>query len=347
MPKRPRKKPVARPHGVKRKTKRQNLGTRASSRPLSVSWKNLVPMYDFWGKEFERYYKLETLTNAVEGAIRGQDKFVLPSVHDVLGPAPVTRITGELFQEGRIQLIFRLRAVNANRKRASFALVAAKNHQDYSDIARAEHKNLRILYKRAPQCVVRPYRGSIVFLPDRHRRSSHNREVYVYLTEWLRGFHELGIQRNHQLYVNVANKQTFTPTQSQALKRRMVEIVLRTYDPKGRTCMGLPQLASGDFVVTKPGLGTPKLKLIACREMLQRMSPARLLNEINHAEWEWSGKPYRLAPDSSRDMVQALHNAYGKKEATRWLELYRKAVNAGRFPESRHFTCAELNDVLD
>ncbi len=347
MATRPRKKAVSRPYGGKRRTKRQNLSTRTSSSPLSISWKNLVPMYDFWGNEFERHYKLETLTNAVEGAIRGQDKFILPSIHEVLGPNPVTRINCELFQEGRFQLIFRLRVTNANRKRASFALVVAKNHQDFSEIARSEHKNLRILHKRLPQCVVKPYRGNIVFLPDRHRRSTHHREVYAYVTEWLRGFHELGIQRNHQLFINIANKKVFNRDQTQALKRRMVEIVLRTYDPKGRTCMAMPQLASGDFVVTKPDSGAPKLKLIASREILQRMSPARLLHEINHAQWDWAGKLYRLAPESPREMVQALHNAYGKKEATRWLGLYDTALRAGRFPESPNFTMDDVGRLTN
>lgn len=342
-----RRKTTSRPYGGKRKVKKQNLTSRTSSRPLHISWKNLGPMYDFWGKEFERYYQLETLTNAVERAIRGEDKFMLPSIHEVLGPNPITSITCELFQEGRFQLIFRMRAVNANRKRASFALVVAKNHKECSDVARTEYKNLRILNGRVPQCVVKPYRGNTIFLPDRHKRTTHNRELYAYVTEWMRGFHELGIQRNHQLFINIPNKQTFNRDQTQALKRRMVEIVLRTYDPKGRTCMGMPQLASGDFVVSKPGQGNAKLKLIACRELLQRISPARLFHEILHAEWDWSGKSYRLAPESPTDIVQALHNAYGKKEATRWLDLYRIAVKAGRFPESRYFPLDDLTALLD
>src|SRR5690606_35872386 len=102
------------------------------------------------------------------------------------------------------------------------------------------------------------------------------RFIYVYLTQWLQGYHELGVQRDLQFYVNVERPLAFTIAQTEILKRRMVEIIARTYSDETHDCMEMPQIASGDFVVTKPSRGEPRVKLIACRRLLRNMTPAKL-----------------------------------------------------------------------
>jgi len=319
------------PSDRSRQGRERPLGKRAAA--SRVQWHGFRPLFDYWGNEIKRFYKLETLASATEGMLRGNDRFVVPSVRDVLGPAPVTSLSFDLFQEGKYQLVFRLRAGNAKRKQASFGFVVAKAEGTHSKVAAVEHANLRLLNRRAPDLVVQPFRGGYIHLPDRLGRSGQGRNVYAYVTQWLSGFHELGVDRSLQFFVNTEKPHLFTVGQTEGLKGRMVEIIARSYDARTGKCMDIPQVASGDFVVTKPRQGIPRLKLVACRRMLQRMRPAKILDRILGASWDWGGREFRLAPSDPATLDDALTHALGRADAHTWIHDYRSAVESGTVPE--------------
>jgi hypothetical protein len=320
--------------------------SRARENAPRVHWSGFRPLFDFWGTEIKRFYKIETLAGATEWMIGKNDRFLAPSIQDVLGPAPVASLSFDLFQEGRYQLIFRLRAVNARRREATFAFVAAKKHEDFSALAQAEHRNLRILHERAPAYVVKPFRGGTIYLPDRHQRAGHGREIYAYVTEWLNGFHELGVNRDLQFFVNIAKPHTFTIAQTEALKQRIVEIVARTYHPGRRECMEIPQIASGDFVVTNTPRGVARLKLIACRHLLTRVSPEDLIHRVAAASWEWGGRRFRLAPADPSAVFDAFAGAVGRATARAWFTQYHAAVSRRVLPEQDTLPIGDLELIV-
>ncbi|MCX5758804.1 MAG: hypothetical protein NTU83_09935, partial [Candidatus Hydrogenedentes bacterium] len=264
--------------------------------------------------------------------------FIVPAIQEVMGPSPVASLVFELFQEGKYQLIFRLQAFNAKRKRFVFGFVAAKHEGAYSEVARGEHANLCILHERAPNWVVRPFHGGTIFLPDRHQRKEHGREVFVYLTQWLTGYHELGVNRDLQFFINVAKPHTFTIAQTEELKARMVEIVARTYNAAKGDCMDMPQVASGDFVVTPPAPGPPKLKLIACRRIVRHVTPVKFIHRIVSTTWNWGGKAFRIAPTELSMLLTALTRARGEEEALAWMGQYRAALENGKLPLTEPWT---------
>ena len=286
-------------------------------------------MFDYWGEEIPRYYRLETLANAVEHHLRTRDRFIIPSVNAVMGPVPLVSMRFKLFQEGAVQLIFQLQAVNAKKNRTSLAFVVAKNATELSKTAHQEHQNLRALHVRRPEDVVEPLQGGKIFLPDRHGRKTHGREIYAYLTRWLGGYHELGVNKNLQFFINALPPHTFTRDQTEALKQRIVEIVVASYDPNQKTAMAIPQVASGDFVVTRTKSGVPRIKLIACRTLQKRVTPPRLIDRLVRAEWAWGEKTFRLVPVDPADFIAALQAALGKEETKRWLAAYERAVKVG------------------
>lgn len=312
-----------------RKTPTRELDTTGGPR---IQWLNLVPMLDFWGQEIQRFYKLETLANATEWMMRTQDRFIMPTLQEVMGPSAITSLVFELFQEGKYQLIFRLQAFNLKRKRYTFGFVVSKHEGLYSDVARGEHANLRVLNERAPNWVVRPFKGGTIFLPDRHQRKEHGREVYAYLTQWLSGFHELGVNRDLQFYMNVAKPHTFTIAQTEELKARMVELIARTYDAGRGDCMDMPQVASGDFVVTSPIPGPAKLKLIACRRISRHVTPVKFIHRLVATTWDWGGKAFRIAPTDLSMLYAGLARGRGQEEADIWLDQYRVALEKGKVP---------------
>lgn len=291
-------------------------------------------MLDYWGRVIPRFYRLETFAQALEGVIATHDRFFIPSIQQVLGPAPVVALNIELFQEGAYQLIFRIRAFNQKRKEATFALVVAKQEGVVSRTAETEHRNLTRLHRRAPDIVVKPYLGGIVFLPDRHGRPEKGRKLYVYLTQWLTGFHELGIDRSHQFFINTRTPHLFSKTETEELKAQIVEIIFRLYEPEKCSSIEMPQIASGDFVVTPANRKPLKLKLIACRRILSRVEPETLIDQIVHTEWDWGGRPFRIAPEEPQHCVEAMIRAVGKELARGWLERYRESLTAGAYPAS-------------
>ncbi len=307
-------------------------------------WTELRPMYDFWGAEIRRFYQLETLVNAVGKYVHERDTFILPSVHEVLGPAPLTSLTFELFQEGQFQLIFRLRAINVHRNVATFAFVVAKKEGDFSRVASNEHALLRVLHERCPEFVVRPYLGGAIFIPNR-REPNRPRPIYAYLTQWLNSYHELGVNRSLQFFINAKQPHVFTIAQTEELKAQMIEIIARTFDPQRRDSMELPQIASGDFVVTKPRRGTPRLKLIACRGLLRGLTPAKLLHQIVDVRWDWGGRQLRLLPNDPALVLEGLSRARGPQQARAWLKEYRKAIESGKFPEQKGLSISKLSSL--
>ncbi len=301
-----------------------------------VSWGKFAPMADYWGNVIPRFYQLETFAHVMENLIHGDDRFLCPSIQQVLGPAPVVTLNIELFQEGAYQLIFRVHAANQRKKAGMFALVAAKQEGNVSRLAETEHRNLMLLHRRAPDIVVKPYLGGVVFLPDRYGRKDKGRKLYVYVTQWLSGFHELGIDRTLQFFINTRTPHLFSKAETETLKKQMVGIIARLYDPETATGIELPQIASGDFVVTAPGRGGLKLKLIACRRVLRRVTPQKLIDAVIHAEWMWGDRPFRLVPNDPRDFVDGLIGAVGKDMTREWLRAYREAVAAGKCRRSSY-----------
>ena len=302
-------------------------------------------MFDAWGQEIPRFYQLETLANGVEAVMSGGDKFIKPSVHEALGPAAVTSYQFELFQEGRYQLIYQLRAYNTNKKEGVFAFVVAKKDGDYSKVAQGEHKNLIYYHKRLGNDVVRPYLGGLIFLPDRHGRREKGRLIYAYLTRWLTGYHELGINRRLRLIVNVKQAKVFSTDQEDLIRAKIIAIYARTYDDRQHTAMDLPQIASGDFVVTPPSKARPNVKLIACRRIRRNLTPAKLLHTALTTEWDWGDEKFNLAPRDPAVWYSELANALGKDTAALWLKQYIDALEHKRFRLPTRYPVSELKNL--
>lgn len=302
-------------------------------------------MYDYSGKEFRRFFKLETLVSATERQVSEHRGVVVSCVKRLLDPTPIATLDFELFQEGRYQLLFKVSATNTHRQKTTFAFVVAKNGAELSSVTKTQYRNLLSLNKRVPKLVVKPYTEDTIYFPDRHRRKEHAREIYAYTTEWLGGYHELGVGRNHQYFIHTAKRHVFSRRETEHLKQRAIEIIVRTYDPMRHECMDMPQIASGDFVVTAPRGATPRLKLVACRNILRRMTPAKVIDRIAGEKWNWAGRPMRLLPADPADFFEAITNALGKKSASNWLSGYTEGVARKKFHQRRALPLALLRDA--
>lgn len=303
-------------------------------------------MYDAQGKVLKRFFRLETLAASVEGMVRQKDWFIVPSVQSMLGPSEVTSLAFHLFLETDTTLSFRLDAANARRKRASFMFVAAKNDKECSTAARNEHTNLGLLAARAPDAVARPFRGGTLYLPDRHRREDHNRVVFAYVTQWLPGHEPLTLENNLQLGALGARRHTFTIADTEEMKAQMASLIARAYDAKRRDGIAAAHLTPADFLVRRTARGLPKLKLIACRRMAEKLSPAALLHELLSASWEAAGKRMPLAPSHPEALWESLVAALDRDTAAKWMRQYLDALTRGRFKQDAGEYVAGLREIV-
>ena len=302
--------------------------------PLRVRWKSPPPVSGIKGDESRRHYKLETLASATERLLRANDQFIVPSIQAMLGPAPLASLDFELVLENAYRLVFKAGATNAKKKRGHFAFVVAKNQTEYSNLVRSEHEHLALLHPRAPHHILKPYRRGEIFLPDRHGRPGHHRKVFAYVMQGLGPFRELGLGRDHQFFVNTAPRRKASRKQTEALKGKLVELIARTYDPATRDCMGIPDVASGDLAATLPRSGPPQLRLMACREVLRRVTPARLIHRMIGARWESRVNDVMVVPADPRDFARAILKGRGAEEGRGWLRQYFEAVRARKLAKS-------------
>ena len=307
------------------KTKRGRK-TRYPSGPL-VKWAGFRPFLDYWGVEMKRFYQLETVASATERRLQTGDRFIVPSVARLIGDSPLSSLSFTLEHEKEHSLVFLLRVGNTKKKTASFAYVVAKNDGGYSEMTETEHRLLGVLYGRAAKHVVRPFLGGTVFLPARHERKG--REIYGYITQWPARHAPLGVTKSLQFFVNSDRPHTLSIAQTEALKGQIIEVMATTYDTQSGEAMAMPNISAGDFMVSLSPKGLLRTKLVACRKMQGKLTPARYINDITRAEWPWGDRTLRLAPEDPTVLLAALQRARGKQEGREWAAQYLDAWKAG------------------
>lgn len=356
-PKRPTKKRSARARVGRKAFKQPTRGAQSQRdrpqpprihtgrpQPLRIQWKMASPAPP-GSKEARRFFKVETLAGAAEKLIHEGDRFIVPSILQSIGPSPLVSMIFELVHENHYRFTFRVRVLNVKRKRGSFGFIVAKNADEGTTLLEAEHEHLRTLYSQAPKHVLRPFRGGHLYLPDRYKRIAKGRDIYAFVTLWPSGFHELDIGRNQLFAAKLKAMQSFATPQTDRIRRQIIGIIAETYHPGRRTGMAVSDLKMGDFAVTKPKTRVPRVKLMACRRLRQKMTPARLVHEIVRLELKSAGRSVSLAPRNPADLFQGLSDALGKTAARTWLSQYRKAVSEKKLPENQALSLEALDDL--
>lgn len=275
-----------------------------------------------------RFYRLETLASATEGALRTGRGPLLAAAESVLGPAPITSFAFEFVRENPYRLVFRVSVGNVRQKRASLMYVAAKNERELGQLLEIEWGNLVALAKRAPRHVPRPLRPGTLFLPDRHRRKEMERNVFCYVTQWPGPSEELSIGSGTQFVAMGATPRKLSKPVSEAIRAGLVEMAISAYDPAQREGIDMGALSPADLWLTSTKQGAPRLWLGACRRLENRLSPEKLLHRLIHASWGDSSDPFPLAPADPQVFLDVLMRTAGSEKAPLWLARYREAVAA-------------------
>ncbi|MFZ7127792.1 MAG: hypothetical protein ACOWWM_16660 [Desulfobacterales bacterium] len=267
-------------------------------------------MHDYWGKRLSRPIAPEALRSALVRYFRDPENRLWESMSQMAGGQPV-RISGirsvkaSHFQEGDFQHIFQVRVNGASTGRRCLAMVVAKNEGLVSGTAADEFRNLKRLHHRQGRYVVRPLAGGTMSLePD---AAGQTQTVFIYFTEWLHGFHELGVDRQLNFFINEKPFHYFDRRVSDILRAQVLKILFSCYDAGSRKAMAPPKIGAGDFVITRPRPGRPyDLKLIACRKIFSGVTPGQCLRLYLGYHGTWGGRIFHLLPRDHRLLHRAI-----------------------------------------
>jgi hypothetical protein len=334
---------VKRPSGARppKKTVPDKRGGAAArhSASVRVRWNGIEHLDD----GVKRFYKIETLASAVEYLIQNRDSFIVPSIQASFEREAVASLDFDFFAELPGKLMFRVRASTAKRKTAMFAFVVAKNADPFSKHLAAEHANLKHFHARAPESIMQPLRGGRIYLPDRHQRAGYGREVYGFMAKWPTGHTGLGMGKGSCFVILGQPLQPLLPAQTDDVKAALMAIVARTYDAARRDAIVLPEAVGGDVVVTRPGRGSMKVKLVACRGVRKNLTPAKLVHAFASTTHTWHGEKVHFAPNDPERFYSGLVQGVGAETAAQWLAAYREAVAKGHLPEQDRLPLAALD----
>jgi hypothetical protein len=259
---------------------------------------------DYWGRAFKRPLRSPVLQEALKRFFEKPDNALLRSLGERHGKSyrleDLDTVTVFLFQEGEYAYVFKVTVLGKDRKRSRLAMIVAKNEGGMSRVAALEHSNLKRLYERCRDLVVRPLEGDFAAVSG-----SRPGRVYLYFTVWLDRFHELGVQhKSMNFYVNELPFQYFDPPTSNRIKARMLVLMFRLYDPVRREAPEPPKVGAGDFVITRKS--PHELKLIACRKILKNVSIDRCIALYLGYHGAWGDRLFHFLPKETGILREAL-----------------------------------------
>jgi hypothetical protein len=314
---------------------------------MKIDWSGFRTFKDVRGKEYKRFYKLDTLAQGTERLLQTRNRFIIPAIQSVLGRDSITALSFELMRESAYQLVFRIRAMNSHKQRANFAFVVAKNREECSKWLEMEYGNLTLLHERMPRYIPKPLAQGIVYLPDRYRRDSQGREIQAYITEWTPALELWGIHRNGQIMLLGEKRHTLTKKETEYLRGQLVELMARSYDVVKRESMSFPDLKSGEILVKRSSRGALSLKVAGCRRLMFRVTPAKLIDRLLGAILQGGDTQLSLAPADPHDFYDALVAAQGEEQVQLWLRQYLKSMASGRNPVCSEPYLAALEELVN
>ncbi|MBF0549121.1 MAG: hypothetical protein HQK60_01170 [Deltaproteobacteria bacterium] len=268
-------------------------------------------LHDFWGKNFKRYLNSEGLKRTLKMALSHPQSELITSLSELRGgpfpPEGLHQVNVSLFQEGDFQYVFKVTVRTCDGAETLLAMIVAKDTGHLSQLARSEHGNLKYLYQRRPEYLVRPLSGGE--LPVSPQQGGLTRPVYYYFTCWLSRFHELGVNRQMNFYINEIPYHHFDRQTSDFIKVQILKILFSCYDPVSQRAIEPAKIGAGDFVITRPEAGKPiRLRLIACRRISAKVTLEKCLSLYLGYHGDWGDKIFTYIPSNPMLLTQAIND---------------------------------------
>ncbi len=264
----------------------------------------------------KRFYRMDSLITGVEGLLARKDCWLLTGVQDKLGPEDVTKLSFQFLREDKHSLIFQINAANIVGRKGRFSLLVSRNHEEHMRGLERRLQGLELAASKAPGLAVQLLGMGPIFLPDRPGRRKEQRPLLAAITGMPSGV-PCNWNRNGQIVLDGATPTTLTLADSDLVRRQVVELVLRCYEPVQRDGIAPPTLRTGDLLVYKPARAPVKVAYAGGDLLGGRPNPVRLIARL--FEDRGGGKWLPQDPDN---LFRGAVAAVGRERARAWLGDY-------------------------
>jgi len=295
---------------------RKNTSSVASL--LTVKWKSSLAYAGPYPSPGKRFFKMETLSNAVEKCLQEKDRFIWAGLKKAVGDASVTSITCDLVYEDAVRLVFSLTAATQSRKNIFLRLVVAKNHEECSAALSRECTVLAGLSERNPDRLVSIIERGFIFLPDRHLRREINREVAAYLCKAPLNLAPLYVASPSQFGPRGSKPLRYSLKETEAIRKSIICVLAGCYDDKTFTGVDPGDLSPECFAMEYPASANASLLLIQCPRLRKRMPAGQLVQKLLLGTLATGKTRLAIAPARPGDFFEALAGVVTEEKARRW-----------------------------
>jgi len=329
--------------------KRKSINTRGPTRTSGpkYSWDVDNPPHHPSAPPVRHFYQGESLASSLEVAISRVDSMFFPDRTRGVAPKDLKAVDGEIISENHYAIEVLLELKGAARKSHRVRLIVARNDQELALLVRAEARHLAALAARLPKIVAAPLANGLLFLPDRHRRTGQNRRIPVYSTRTLPDSLYCGVGGPEQLLAYSSSPRLLSRDATDKIKTRVLEICLRSFDPRARTAMPPPDLQRGTMrLATKTG-AAGEVVITGCPYIWDHLDHVGLFHRLTGFDWKEGDRSMPLLPANHDLFREAIVAALGKATARDWAKDYAAALDLGRYKPHHRFSRESLSALRE
>ncbi len=291
------------------------------------------------------FFQGDSLARSLEIAIARGDTLLYPDRTRGVAPANVQAVSGEIVAENSYAIEVHLEFRGAARKSHRLRLVVARNDQELGQMLKTESRNLTALATRLPKILAPPLAGGLLFLPDRHRRTGQNRRIPAFATRPIPESLYCGIGGPEQLIAYSASPRLLGRDATDKIKSRVIEICLRSFDPRARTAMPPPDIQRGTMRLSSRAGASGEIVIAGCPFLWDHLDHVGLLHRLTGFDWKEGDRAMPLLPGDHSLLRESMVAALGKSTARVWTKEYAAALDQGRYKPHHRFSRDSVTDL--
>ncbi len=329
--------------------KRKTIKTREPKRGAGIrfDWDFNHPPYHPSAPPARHFFQGESLARSLELAIARADSLLFPASTRGVAPSNVQAVSGAIVAENNYSIEIHLEFRGIERKSHRLRLVVARNDQELALMVKAEGRNLTAVAPRLPKQLAPPLAGGLLFLPDRHRRTGQNRRIPAYATRPIPESLYCGIGGPEQFIAYSASPRLLSRDVTDKIKGRILEICMRSFDPRARTAMPPPDLQRGTLRLSARAGAAGEFVITGCPFLWDHMDHVGLIHRLTGFDWKEGDRGMPLLPADHGLLREAMIIALGKPTSREWLKEYAAALEQGRYKPHHRFSLDALASLRE
>ncbi|NLV46951.1 MAG: hypothetical protein GXY07_20915 [Candidatus Hydrogenedentes bacterium] len=293
--------------------------SRFSNGMIRVKWSTSLMYAGPYPAPAKRFFKFETLQNAVEKCLQEKDRFFWSGLNTLSNNLPITSLQCDLIYEDALRLVYSLTLATQSRKLVYARLVIAKNHEECSALLEKECTALTILAERCPGGVAPVAARGVIFLPDRHMRREVSREVFAYFIKVPPGLTPLYVASATQFAPHGPKPARYSVKDTEVLKKSIVRVLAKCYEEKSGSGIVPADLCPECFAVQHPlPANNASSVLLQCPRVRKRLAPGYFMHALMFGILGTGKHRMALAPVNPEAFFDALTGAVGAEKAREW-----------------------------